>query len=54
MNSILQIGEKKWEAGFAMLEVDDNNIIYVAGKEGIDVTKEDFELLDGWMDKFKP
>ncbi len=49
MNSIIQIGEKKWEAHFAFLEVDDNNIIYVAGKEGIDVTKEDFELLDEWM-----
>jgi hypothetical protein len=49
MNSFIQIGKKKWEAHFAFLEVDDNDIIYVAGKEGIDVTKEDFELLDEWM-----
>ena len=41
--------QKKLETDFASAEVDDNGIIHVTGKEGADVTKEDFELLDEWM-----
>ena len=41
--------KKKLETGFASTEVDDDGIIHVTGKEGADVTKENFELLDEWM-----
>ncbi len=51
MNSIKKINEKKWETHFATLELDDNNIIHVKGKEGVDVTKKDFELLSNWFEK---
>ena len=40
---------QKLETNFATAEIDDDGIIHVMGKEGIDVTKEDFELLDEWM-----
>ena len=43
---------KKLETDFATLELDDKNIIYVTGKEGVDVTKSDFELIDNWIEKF--
>jgi len=45
--------QKKLETDFASAEVDDNGIIHVMGKEGADVTKENFELLDGWMKSLK-
>jgi hypothetical protein len=41
--------QKKLETNFATAEVDDDGIIHVMGKEGVDVTKENFELLDEWM-----
>ncbi|RKY95070.1 MAG: hypothetical protein DRQ01_00745 [Ignavibacteriae bacterium] len=40
------------ETEFATLELDDKNIIHVTGKEGADVTKSDFELIDNWIEKF--
>jgi len=43
---------KKLETDFATLELDDKNIIHVTGKEGVDVTKSDFELIDNWIEKF--
>jgi len=43
---------KKLETEFATLELDDKNIIHVTGKEGADVTKSDFELIDNWIEKF--
>ena len=43
---------RKLETDFATLELDDNNIIHVKGKEGVDVTKSDFELIDNWIEKF--
>ena len=51
MNSINKINERKWETDFATLELDDNNIIHVTGKEGADVSRKDFELLDNWLEK---
>ena len=45
--------QKKLETDFAFAEVDDNGIIHVIGKEGADVTKENFELLDEWMKSLK-
>jgi hypothetical protein len=41
--------DKKLETKFATVKLDDEGIIHVKGKEGADVTKEDFELLDTWM-----
>lgn len=49
MKSIKKLYDRKWEAPFAYLELDENNIIHVKGKEGVDVTKKDFELLDEWI-----
>ena len=43
---------RKLETDFATLELDDKNIIHVTGKEGADVTKSDFELIDNWIEKF--
>ena len=43
---------KKLETDFATLELDDKNIIHVTGKECVDVTKSDFELIDNWIEKF--
>jgi len=43
---------KKLETEFATLELDDKNIIHVTDKEGADVTKSDFELIDNWIEKF--
>ena len=43
---------RKLETDFATLELDDKNIIRVTGKEGADVTKSDFELIDNWIEKF--
>jgi hypothetical protein len=37
------------ETRFATIKIDDEEIIHVKGKEGADVTKEDFELLDNWL-----
>ena len=39
------------ETNFATIKIDDEGIIHVTGKEGVDVTKEDFELLDNWLKK---
>ncbi len=44
---------RKLETDFATVELDDEQIIYVKGKEGRDVTKEDFELLDSWIAELK-
>ena len=52
MDSLKQINERKLETDFATLELDDKNIIHVTGKEGVDVTKSDFELIDNWIEKF--
>ena len=42
---------RKLETDFATVEVDDDGIIHVKGKEGADVNKKDFELLDDWLKK---
>jgi tmRNA-binding protein len=43
---------RKLETNFATVEIDDGGIIHVKGKEGADVTRKDFELLDNWLAKF--
>jgi len=43
--------QTKLETDFATLEIDDDGIIHVTGKEGADVTKKDFELLNNWLTK---
>jgi len=42
---------RKLETDFATVEIDDDGIIRVKGKEGADVNKKDFELLDAWLKK---
>ena len=42
----------KLETDFAIVEIDAEGIIHVEGKEGADVNKKDFELLDSWLEKF--
>ncbi len=44
--------EKKLKTNFATVEIDNEGIIHVTGKEGADVTKKDFELLNNWLAKF--
>ena len=44
--------QQKLETDFATVEIDAEGIIHVEGKEGADVTKKDFELLDSWLAKF--
>jgi tmRNA-binding protein len=43
---------RKLETNFATVEIDDGGIIHVKGKEGADVTRKDFEILDNWLAKF--
>ena len=43
---------RKLETNFATVEIDDGGIIHVKSKEGADVTRKDFELLDNWLAKF--
>ena len=43
---------RKLETDFATVEIDDDGIIHVKGKEGSDVTSKDFELLENWLTKF--
>ncbi|NNG26850.1 MAG: hypothetical protein HKM87_04945 [Ignavibacteriaceae bacterium] len=43
--------QPKLETDFATLEIDDDGIIHVKGKEGADVTKKDFKLLENWLTK---
>lgn len=44
--------EKRLETDFATLYIDDEGIVHVKGKEGAEITKEDFELLNTWIRKF--
>jgi len=43
---------RKLVTDIGTIEIDDDGIIYVKGKEGVDVNKKDFELLDNWLTKF--
>jgi hypothetical protein len=44
--------DKKLVTKFATVEIDEEGIIHVKGKEGADVTGKDFEFLDKWIAKF--
>ena len=45
---------RKLETDFATVEIDDDGIIHVKGKEGADVTSKDFELLETSIKKLTP
>jgi len=53
MNSIRKINDKTFETDFAVIEIGDDNIIRVQGKEGVDVNKNDLILLHNWLISLK-